>query len=114
MSIKLTSFLVGAVLGMTATSAFAFDAMVSAPTPLRTGASPRAAVIEVIPPKSVVDMARCKRGWCEVVFEGRLGYVYTPLLVSGEPVGEPDIFDPLQIIAAPVAAVGAVAAPVAQ
>ena len=90
MSIRFIPLLVGVAMAATAGSAFAFDAMLNAPTAFRTRASHRAAVIEVIPAKTVIDMARCSRGWCEAAYAGRMGYVYTPILISGEPVSPAD------------------------
>jgi uncharacterized protein YraI len=104
---KFVPVLVGVAMAAAATSAFAFDAMVSAPTALRTHASRRAAVIEVIPAKAVIDMARCNRGWCEAAYGGQMGYVYTPVLVSAEPVSPTDE-GPMMLLIAPVNATGAV------
>ena len=50
-------------MAVTAGSASAFDAMVTVPAQLRTHASHRATVIEVIPANAVIDMVRCNRGW---------------------------------------------------
>ncbi|MGO9392072.1 SH3 domain-containing protein [Rhodoblastus sp.] len=85
MSSRLLPVLAGVAMAATASSAFAFGAMVSAPTALRTHATHRAAVIEVVPANGVVDMARCYRGWCEAAYGGQMGYVHTPLLVSATP-----------------------------
>jgi len=104
---KLVPILVGTIIAATAGSAFAFDAMVNAPTALRTRASHRAAVIEVIPAKAVIDMARCVRGWCEAAYDGQMGYVYTPVLLSTEPVSSGGV-DPLGLLTAPVGVVGGV------
>ena len=90
MSIRFIPLLVGVAMAATAGSAFAFDAMLNGPTAFRARASHRAAVIEVIPAKTVIDMARCSRGWCEAAYAGRMGYVYTPILISGEPVSPAD------------------------
>lgn len=115
MSSKLVSFLAGLAIAASATSAFAFDAQVTRPTPLRTHASPRAGVIEIVPANAIIDMERCVRGWCEASYDGRMGYVYTPILMNGEPAA-PDP-TPFEVITAPVtvpatvvgSAVGAVA-----
>jgi hypothetical protein len=53
--------LAGVAMAAAASSALAFDAMVSAPTALRTRASPRAAAIGVIPARAIIDMERCVR-----------------------------------------------------
>ncbi len=107
MSSRLLPILAGAAIAATASSAFAFDAMVSAPTALRTHASHRAGVIEVIPANAVIDMARCYRGWCEATYAGQTGYVYTPVLVSTEPVSSADV-GPIGVLTAPVTVVGGV------
>jgi uncharacterized protein YraI len=99
--------LAGVAMATAASSAFAFDAMVSAPTALRTRASPRAAVIEVIPARAIIDMERCVRGWCEASYAGQIGYVYTPVLVSAAPVSPTDE-GPLGVLTAPFTATGAV------
>jgi hypothetical protein len=111
MLFRFVPVLTGVAMAVTAGSAFAFDAMVSAPTALRTHASRRAAVIEVVPARAVIDMARCSRGWCEAAYAGRMGYVYTPVLVSGEPVSSTDE-GPMDLltmpVTVPIAATGAV------
>ena len=83
---KFVPALAGVAMAATVGSAFAFDAEIVAPKALRTHPSPRAAVIMVIPAQSVINMERCVRGWCEAAYAGQMGYVYTPVLVSGEPV----------------------------
>ncbi len=93
MSNRLLPMLAGVAMAAAASSAFAFGAMVTAATPLRTHAAHRAAVIEVVPANAVVDMARCYRGWCEAAYAGQMGYVHTPILISattsaeGGPIG---------------------------
>ncbi len=84
MSLRFIPVLVGVAM-VAPNSAFAFDAMVTAATPMRVHASHRATVIEVIPADAVIDMLRCDRGWCEAAYAGQTGYVYTPLIISGEP-----------------------------
>ncbi|HMK90562.1 MAG TPA: hypothetical protein VK446_13140, partial [Methylocystis sp.] len=71
MSSRVVPILVGAALAVACGSAFAFDAQVTRPTPLRTHPSHRAAVIEVVPANAVIDMARCARGWCAAEYAGR-------------------------------------------
>ncbi len=109
--------LAGVAMAATAGSAFAFDAMVSAPTALRTHASPRAALIEVIPARAVINMERCVRGWCEAAYAGQMGYVYTPVLV-GTWSGSPAVEGPWDVLTAPItvpiAATGAVLGGVAE
>ncbi len=69
-----------------ASSALAFDAASPEPKEMRTHASHRAAVIEVIPANAVFDIANCVREWCEAAYAGQTGYVFVPVLISGEPV----------------------------
>jgi uncharacterized protein YraI len=104
---RFVPFLAGVAMVATVGPAFAFDAMVSAPTALRTHASRRAAVIEVIPARAVIDMERCVHGWCEATYAGQVGYVYTPVLVSAAPVSPADE-GPFGLLTAPFAATGAV------
>jgi len=105
--------LTGVAMAATAGSAFAFDAMVTAPTAMRTHASHRAAIIEVIPANAVIDMARCSRGWCEAAYAGQMGFVHTPVLVSGQPVSPADE-GPMELLTAPVTATGMVLGAAAQ
>ena len=107
MSSRFLPIFAGVAMAATASAAFAFDAMVTAPTALRTHASHRAAVIEVIPANAVIDMAHCYRGWCEAAYAGQMGYVYTPVLVSGEPVSPADE-GPMEVLTAPATLVGGV------
>ena len=102
MSSKFVPVLAGVAMVATAGSAFAFDAMLAGPKALRTHASSRAAIIEVIPARAVVNMERCVRGWCEAVYAGQVGYVYTPVLVSGRAVASNDFGGPLGILTAPI------------
>ncbi len=64
-------------------------------------------MIEVIPANAVIDMAHCYRGWCEAASAGQMGYVYTPVLVSGEPVSPADE-GPIELLTAPATVVGEV------
>jgi uncharacterized protein YraI len=93
--------LAGVAMAAAVGPAFAFDAMVSAPTTLRTHPSPRSAVIEVIPARAVINMERCVRGWCEAAYAGQMGYVYTPVLVSAGPVS-PGVEGPWGVLTAPI------------
>ncbi|MGA8170985.1 MAG: SH3 domain-containing protein [Methylocystis sp.] len=99
--------LAGAAILATAGSAFAFDAMVTAPTAMRTHASPRAAVIEVIPARAVIDMTRCAHGWCEAAYAGQMGYVHTPVLVSAGPTSAYG-GGPMGMVTAPISEMGTV------
>ncbi len=114
---KFVPVLAGVAMAAATTSAFAFDAQVTAPTALRTHASPRAAVIGVIPARAVINMERCVRGWCEAAYAGQMGYVYTPVLVSAGPVA-PTYEGPVDMLLAPItvpiAATGAVFGGVAE
>ena len=107
MSSRFLPIFAGVAMAATASAAFAFDAMVTSPTALRAHASHRAAVIEVIPANAVIDMAHCYRGWCEAAYAGQMGYVYTPVLVSGEPVSPADE-GPIELLTAPATVVGGV------
>jgi len=102
--------LAGAAMAATVGPAFAFDAIVSAPKALHTHPWHHAAVIGVIPANAVIDIAHCNRGWCEAAYAGQLGYVYTPVLVSGAPVA-PAYYGPVEVVTAPVAWFGGVFAP---
>ena len=104
---KFVPALAGVAMAATVGSAFAFDAEIVAPKALRTHPSPRAAVIMVIPAQSVINMERCVRGWCEAAYAGQMGYVHTPVLVSGEPVSSADE-GPIELLTAPVTVVGEV------
>ncbi|QGM45859.1 hypothetical protein [Methylocystis heyeri] len=102
---RIISVLAGAVLAASATSAFAFEAMTPQARAMRTHPSPRAAVVGVIPPNATFDMERCVRGWCEAAYAGRVGFVYTPVIVSGGP-GAATGFGPFDLLTAPFTAVG--------
>jgi uncharacterized protein YraI len=110
---RFVPFLAGVAMVATVGPAFAFDAMVSAPTALRTHASRRAAVIEVIPARAIIDMERCVHGWCEATYAGQVGYVYTPVLVSAAPVSPADE-GPFGLLTAPFTATGAVLGGIAE
>jgi len=110
MSSKFLPVLAGVTVMACATSAFAFEAQVTKPTPLRTHAYRGAAIIEVIPANTVIDMAKCVRGWCEAVYADKIGYVHTPVLLSTEPI--PAYVGPEDVILVPFTAIGVVTAPV--
>jgi uncharacterized protein YraI len=102
---RIVSVLAGAVLAASVTSAFAFEAMTPRARAMRTHPSPHAAVVGVIPPNATFDMERCVRGWCEAAYAGRMGFVYTPVIVSGGP-GAATGFGPFDLLTAPFTAVG--------
>ena len=86
MSSKFRSVLAGVALAASATSAFAFDAVLSSPKALHTHPWHRSAVIEVLAPTTVINIAGCRHGWCEAVApNGVVGFVYTPVLVGAAP-----------------------------
>ncbi len=87
MSSKFRSVLAGVALAASATSAFAFEAVLSSPKALHTHPWHRSGVIEVLPPTSVVDISGCRHGWCEATaVNGAVGFVYTPVLIGAVPV----------------------------
>jgi SH3-like domain-containing protein len=86
MSSKFLSVLAGVALAASATSAFAFDAVLSAPKALHTHPWHRSAVIEVLPPAVVISMVGCQQGWCQATApNGVTGFVYAPVLVGAAP-----------------------------
>ncbi len=113
MSSKFYSVLAGVALAASATSAFAFEAVLSTTKGLHTHPWHRSAVIEVLPPSSVINISGCRHGWCQAqAINGAVGFVHTPVLVGWTPA--PDWWwgwGPWTAPFAPVAAV--VTAPVA-
>ncbi|ARN80193.1 hypothetical protein [Methylocystis bryophila] len=86
MSSKFLSVLAGVALAASATSAFAFEAVLSSPKALHTHPWHRSGVIEVLPPASVINISGCRHGWCEATaINGAVGFVYTPVLVGAVP-----------------------------
>ena len=86
MSSKFLSVLAGVALAASATSAFAFEAILSSAKPLHTHPWRHSAVIEVLPPTAVINISGCRRGWCQAAApNGVVGFVYTPVLVGAVP-----------------------------
>jgi len=86
MSSKFLSVLAGVALAASATSAFAFEAVLSSTKALHTHPWHRSAVIELLAPTTVINIAGCRQGWCEAVApNGVVGFVYTPVLVGAAP-----------------------------
>jgi hypothetical protein len=86
MSSKFLSVLAGVALAASATSAFAFEAVLSSTKALHTHPWHRSAVIELLAPTTVINIAGCRHGWCEAVApNGVVGFVYTPVLVGAAP-----------------------------
>ena len=112
MSSKFLSVLAGVALAASATSAFAFDAVLGAPKGLHVHPWHRSAVIEVLPATALVNVIGCRYGWCEVTAaNGATGFVRSPGLL-----GVAVAAAPAPIVAAdrvPVRVVPVVAAPVA-
>ena len=83
MSSKFLSVLAGVALAASATSAFAFEAVLSSTKALHTHPWHRSGVIEVLPPTSVVNIVGARRGWAQVqTADGHVGFLYTPVLVG--------------------------------
>ena len=86
MSSRFLSVLAGVALAASATSAFAFDAVLSSPKALHTHPWHRSGVIEVLPATAVINIIGCRHGWCEATAaNGATGFVYTPVLVGAVP-----------------------------
>ncbi len=86
MSSKFLSVLAGVALAASATSAFAFEAVLSSTKALHTHPWHRSAVVEVLPPTSVINISGCRHGWCQAqAVNGAVGFVYTPVLVGAVP-----------------------------
>ena len=86
MSSRFLSVLAGVALVASATSAFAFDAVLSSPKALHTHPWHRSGVIEVLPATAVINIIGCRHGWCEATAaNGATGFVYTPVLVGAVP-----------------------------
>ena len=86
MSSKFASVLAGVALAASATSAFAFDAVLGAPKGLHVRPWHRSAVIEVLPPTTVVNIIGCRHGWCQATApNGATGFIHTPVLATAVP-----------------------------
>jgi hypothetical protein len=86
MSSKFLSVLAGVALAASATSAFAFEAVLSSTKALHTHPWHRSAVIEVLAPTTVINITGCRHGWCQAAApNGVLGFVYTPVLLGAVP-----------------------------
>ena len=86
MSSKFLSVLAGVALAASATSAFAFEAVLSSSKALHTHPWHRSGVIEVLAPTTVINITGCRRGWCQAQApNGPVGFVYTPVLVGAAP-----------------------------
>ena len=83
MSSRFLSVLAGVALAASATSAFAFDAVISAPKALHVHPWHRSAVIEVLPATAAINIIGCRHGWCQATAaNGVTGFVYTPVVVG--------------------------------
>ncbi len=86
MSRRFLTVLAGVALAASATSAFAFDAILSSPKALHTHPWHRSAVIEVLAPTTVINIVGCRHGWCQAAApNGVVGFVHTPVLVGAVP-----------------------------
>ncbi len=111
MSSRFLSLVAGVALAASATSAFAFEAVLSAPKPLHVHPWHRSAVIEVIGPATVIDITGCRNGWCQAAApNGALGFVYAPVVVGVGPA--PGWWGGWGAWTAPFAPVAAAAVPV--
>ena len=110
MSSRFLSLVGGVALAASATSAFAFDAVLSTPKGLHVNPWHRSAVIEVLPATAVINIIGCRHGWCEATAaNGATGFVYTPVVVG---VPTPGWWWGWGAWTAPFAPVAAAAAPV--
>ena len=86
MSSKFLSVLAGVALAASATSAFAFEAVLSSTKALHTHPWHHSAVIEVLAPTTVINIVGCRHGWCQAQApNGPVGFVHTPVLVGAAP-----------------------------
>ncbi len=83
MSSRFLSVVAGVALAASATSTFAFEAVLSAPKALHVHPWHRSAVIEVLPATAAINITGCRHGWCQAAApNGALGFVYTPVVVG--------------------------------
>lgn len=118
MSSRFLSVLVGVALAASATSAFAFEAVLSSAKAVHTHPWHRSGVVAVLPAGATVNIAGERRGWSAVTGpNGVVGFVYTPVLVSAAPGpwGAGALGAPLgavgSVVAAPFNLVGGIFAP---
>ena len=65
--------------------AAAKSATVSAEVNLRKGAGTDTDVLTLVPKGSKVEVGKCTNGWCEVTFDGQVGYAIAKNLGLGAP-----------------------------
>jgi len=117
MSSKFLPVLVGVALAASATSAFAFDAVLSSTKAVHTHPWHRSAVIAVLPAGATISILGERRGWSAVSGpNGVVGFVHTPVLVSAAPGpwggGLAAPFGAVEgVVAAPFNVVGGIFAP---
>jgi hypothetical protein len=81
--------LCGALLALPAQHAAAAPALATTNVNLRQGPGTTFTVITTIPGGSTVDVAGCSGEWCQVVWQGRNGYVIATSIDQGGPEGPP-------------------------
>jgi Bacterial SH3 domain len=113
MSSKFLSVLVGVALAASATSAFAFEAVLTSARAVHTHASHRSAVVAVLPAGATINILAERHGWSAVAGpNGVVGYVRTPVLVSAAPGAWTGPFGAVEtVVAAPFNVVGGIFAP---
>jgi len=103
MSSRFLSMVAGVALASSATSAFAFDAVLAGPKGLHVKPCHHSAVIEVLPATATVNVIGCRYGWCQATApNGATGFVRTHALLDPVAVASPTL--PLPPPAAPVVA----------
>ncbi|MBI1868907.1 MAG: SH3 domain-containing protein [Methylocystis sp.] len=83
MQLKLVSFLAAATLAASAGSAVAYPGFTANMANLRSGPGTGFAPVATLAPQTMVNVMRCKRGWCLVSSQGGTGYVSAATLRRG-------------------------------
>lgn len=74
-----------AILVLTAASAWAYPATITASVNLRTGPGLGNPVITVLPRGATVDVRRCRGNWCEVTYRNWRGFVSQRFVAQHRP-----------------------------
>ncbi|BDV40144.1 hypothetical protein [Methylocystis bryophila] len=115
MSSRFLSVLAGVALAASATSAFAFDAVLTSARAVHVHPWHRSAVVAVLPPGATINILAERHGWSEIAGpNGLAGFVRTPLLVSTAPAAwgpAVGLTAPLGVVTAPLDLVGGLFAP---
>ncbi|HLW90064.1 MAG TPA: hypothetical protein VKS78_02025 [Roseiarcus sp.] len=69
-------------------------ALTTAPSAMRAAPSPRAHIVQNVPPRAEIDLSNCSKNWCYVSWRNMFGYLPVSVVAAGPNEAPPPGYAP--------------------